>query len=113
MRKGFYFKVRTSNDKKTINFIFFKKLIKLSYLKLITDNNQAIKIWGQSKSCRLFSGRQKTTMTKTGTLTPFCYDNAHSDALVSLTQTMNESNREEPKKEQVSYKNGEHVKAKD
>ena len=52
-------------------------------------------------------------MAKIGTLPSFCYDNTHSDAHVSLTQTMNKSDREEPMKEEVSNENGEHAEAQD
>ena len=53
-------------------------------------------------------GRQETTMVKIGTMTSICYDNTHSDAHVSLTQTMNESDRE-PMKEEGRNENGEHA----
>ena len=52
-------------------------------------------------------------MTKIGTLTSFCYDNTHSDAHESLAQTINESDREEPMKEEVSNENSKHVEAQD
>ena len=52
-------------------------------------------------------------MAKIGTLPSFCYDNTHRDAHVSLTQTMNKSDREEPMKEEVSNENGEHAEAQD
>ena len=52
-------------------------------------------------------------MTKAGTLPSFCYNNTHSDVHVSLAQTMNESDREEPMKEEVSNENSEHAEAQD
>ena len=52
-------------------------------------------------------------MVKIGILPSFCYDNAHSDAPVSLAQIMNESDREEPMKEEVSNENGEHAEGLD
>ena len=52
-------------------------------------------------------------MAKAGTLPSFCYDNAHGDAHVSLEQTMNESDKEEPMKEEVSNENGKHAEVED
>ena len=51
-------------------------------------------------------------MPKIGTLPSFCYDNTDSDAHVSLTQTINESDRE-PMKEEIINENGEHAEAQD
>ena len=78
--------------------MFFLELAKLSHSKMITGNNQTIAVLRQSKS---------------GTLPSFCFDNAHSDAHVPLTQTMNESDRKEAIEEEISNENGEHVEVKD
>ena len=48
-------------------------------------------------------------MEKIGTLPSFCYDKTHSGAHISLAQTINESDREEPMKEEVRNENGEHA----
>ena len=40
-------------------------------------------------------------MSKTGTLTSFCYDDTYSNTNTSLTQTINESGRGEPMEEQT------------
>ena len=45
-------------------------------------------------------------MAKAGTLPYFCNDNTHSDDHLSLTQTMNESDREEKIEEEVNNENG-------
>ena len=68
-----------------------------------SDNNETITVLEKSKSCicRSVGGRQETTMAKIATLLSFRYGNTHSDAQVSLAQTMNESDREEPMKEKV------------
>ena len=50
-------------------------------------------------------------MSKGDTVPSIRYDNKHSGAHVSLAQSINESYREEPMKEEVNYKNGEHAEA--
>ena len=72
-------------------------------------------MWGNQNHVygRSVCGRKETTMAKARTLPSFCYDKAHSDAHVSLAQTMNESDREEPMKEEVQKENGKHVEAED
>ena len=87
----------------------------MSYSKLITNNNQTITVLGQLNKVygQSVGVRQETIMAKIGTLPSVSYDNTYKDAHISLTQTMNESDREEPMKEEVSNKTGEHTEAQD
>ena len=53
------------------------------------------------RSVRQRAGGQETTMAKAGTLPFFCYNNTYTDAQVSLPQTMNEFNGEEPMEDEA------------
>lgn len=85
------------------------------YSKLITNNNQTITALGQLDHVygRSVGVRQETIMAKIVSPPSICYDNTYKDAHISLAQIMNESDREEPTKEEGSNKNGEHTEAQD
>ena len=50
-------------------------------------------------------------MAKVGNQPSYCDDNTHSEAHLSLAPTINESDRKEPMKEEISHENGGHMEA--
>ena len=84
----------------TVSFHDIPQLSQFPAVKMSSKDQQVLIEFSNvyDRLVRQRTDRQEATMAKVGTLPSFCYNNSHSDTNVPLPQTMNESNREEPRR---------------